>query len=99
MLAPSRRWHAERGRRHQTVTDWARQMLCCVRRWLPEQELVVVGDRGYAALRLLAACQRMTPALTFLTRLRLDAALYAPAPARAPGQTVDKGIPHNGAVK
>ena len=99
VLAPSRRWHAERGRRHQTVTDWARQMLCCVRRWLPEQELVVVGDRGYAALRLLAACQRMTPALTFLTRLRLDAALYAPAPARAPGQTVDKGIPHNCAVK
>ena len=87
VLAPSTRYHAERGCRHKTVTDWARQMLCCVRRWLPAQELVVVGDRGYAALRLLAACQRMTPALTFLTRLRLDAALYAPAPVRAPGQT------------
>ena len=68
VLAPSSRYHAERGRRHKTVTDWARQMLCCVRRWLPARDLVVVGDRGYAALRLLAACQRMTPALTFLTR-------------------------------
>ena len=87
VLAPSTRYHAERGRRHKTVTDWARQMLCCVRRWLPHHDLVVVGDRGYAALRLLAACQRMTPALTFLTRLRLDAALYAPPPPRAPGQT------------
>ena len=86
VLAPSTRYHAARHRRHKTVTDWARQMLCCVRRWLPARDLVVVGDRGYAALRLLAACQRMTPAVTFLTRLRLDAALYAPPPPRAPGQ-------------
>ena len=86
VLAPSTRYHAARGRRHKTVTDWARQMLCCVRRWLPDRALVVVGDRGYAALRLLAACPQMTPAITFLTRLRLDAALYAPRPPRTPGQ-------------
>ena len=85
VLAPSTRYHAERGRRHKTVTDWARQMLCCVRRWLPHHDLVV-GHRGYAALRLLAACQQLTPAITVLTRLRLDAALYAPRPPRAPGQ-------------
>ena len=87
VLAPSTRYHAVRGCRHKTVTDWARQMLCCVRRWLPVQELVVVGDRGYAALRLLAACQRMIPAITCLTRLRLDAALYAPPPPPVPGLT------------
>ena len=59
VLAPSsNRYHADRGRRHKTVTDWARQMLCCVRRRLPEHELVVAGDQGYAALRLLAACQQ-----------------------------------------
>ena len=75
VLAPSTRYHAERGRRHQTVTDWTRQMLCCVRRWLPDHDLVVVGDQGYAALRLLAACQQLTRAVTCLTRLRLDAAL------------------------
>ncbi len=86
VLVPSKRNHAARGRRHKTVTDWARQMLCCVRRWLPDHALVVGGDRGYAALRLLAACQQMTTALTFLARLRLDAALYAPRPPRTPGQ-------------
>ena len=45
-LAPSNRYHAARHRRHQTVTDWARQMLCCVRRWLPDHEPGMVGDRG-----------------------------------------------------
>ena len=87
VLVSSTRYHADRGRRHGTVTDWARQMLCCVRHWLPDHELVLLGDRGYVALRLLAACQRMTPAITFLTRLQLDAAIYAPVPSRSPGQT------------
>ena len=86
MLAPSSRYHAERDRRHKTITDWARQMLCCVRRWLPDRELVVVGDRSYAALHLLAACQQMHPAITCLTRLRLDPALYAPPSPPVPGQ-------------
>ena len=80
VLASSTRCSADRGRRHKTVTDWARQRLCCVRRWLPDRALVVVGDRGYAALRLRAACQWMTPAITCLTCLWLDAALYAPLP-------------------
>src|SRR5439155_4322397 len=35
---------------------------------------------------LLAACRRLKPAVLFITRLRLDAALYKPAPPRAPGQ-------------
>ena len=85
VLAPSARYHAERGRRHKTLTDWARQMLCVLRRWLPDRELVVVGDQAYATLRLLAACQRW--ALVAVVRLRLDAALYAPPPPRTPGQT------------
>ncbi|MXZ26530.1 MAG: transposase, partial [Caldilineaceae bacterium SB0665_bin_21] len=86
VLAPSARYHEARGRRHKTITDWARQMLCLLRRWLPDRELVVVGDRTYATLKLLAACQRMTPSVTFLTRLRLDAVLHDPPPPRRPGQ-------------
>ena len=86
VLAPSRRYHETRGRRHKTITDWARQMLYLLRRWLPERELVVVGDRTYATLRLLAACQGMEPPITFLTRLRLDAVLHDPPPPRRPGQ-------------
>jgi hypothetical protein len=45
--------------------------------------LVVVGDRGYAALDLLAA---LRPVATMITRLRLDAHLVAPAPPRLPRQ-------------
>ena len=86
VLAPSRRYHEARGRRHKTITDWARQMLCRLRRWLPDRELVVVGDSTYATLKLLAACQGMTPPVTFLTRLRLDAVLHEPPPPRRPGQ-------------
>ena len=90
MLAPSRRYHETRGRRHKTITDWARQMLCLLRRWLPDRDLVVVADRTYATLKLLAACQAITPPITFLTRLRLDAVLHDPPPPRQPGQ---KGRP------
>ena len=86
VLAPSRRYHEARGCRHKTITDWARQMLCRLRRWLPDRELVVVGDQTYATLKLLAACQGMNPPVTFLTRLRLDAVLHDPPPPRRPGQ-------------
>ena len=51
-LAPLARYHADRGRRHKTLTDGARPMLCLLRRWLPDRELVVVADQAYAALRL-----------------------------------------------
>ncbi len=40
VLAPSTRCPAVRGRRHQTVTAWARQLLCGVRRCLPSLHTV-----------------------------------------------------------
>ena len=46
----------------------------------------MVVDSGCAALDLLAFCQSMTRQVTFITWLRLDAALYEPAPPRLPGQ-------------
>jgi hypothetical protein len=85
-LAPSARYHQERGQRHKRLTDWARQLLRQVRRWLqelaPERPLIVVADMSFAALELLAA---LAPEMTCITRLRLDAQLYAPAPLRSPG--------------
>jgi hypothetical protein len=48
---------------------------------------VAVADSAYASLRLLASCRRFLPKpVTFITRLRLDAALYDPAPPRRAGQ-------------
>ena len=45
--------------------------------------MVVVADSSIAALELLSALRRE---MTLMTRLRLDAALYEPAPARRPRQ-------------
>src|SRR5919199_1467459 len=56
VLAPSERYHQERGQRHKTLPDWGRQMLLQLRRWLPARDLIAVADSTYAALDLLAAC-------------------------------------------
>ena len=61
-------------------------MILQLRRWLPNRPLVLVGDSGYAVLDLLHFCQSLREPVTFITRLRLDAGLYAPAPPRRPGQ-------------
>src|SRR3954470_6148003 len=82
-LAPSERYCRERGRRHKKLTDWARQMALQVRRWLPGREIVLLGDSSFAALDFLVTLARH--GLTGITRLRLDAALYEPAPLRKPG--------------
>jgi len=86
ILAPSARHdHAQR-RRHKKLTDWARQALLLLRRWLPGRALVIVADSGYAAIALLARCARLANPIAIVTRLRLDAALYEAAPPRQPGQ-------------
>jgi hypothetical protein len=46
---------------------------------------VVVADSAYAVLELLDQLVRLPDPVTMVTRLRLDAALYAPAPPREPG--------------
>ena len=57
-----------------------------LRRWLPHRPLVLVGDSSYAVLDLLHCCQSLAQPVTLIARLRLDAALYSPAPPRQPGQ-------------
>jgi len=49
VLAPSERYDAQRGRRAKKITDWARQMIFQLRRWLPNKALIMVGDNAYAA--------------------------------------------------
>src|SRR5215210_883233 len=85
VLAPSERYNLTHGRRHKTVPAWGRQMIRQLRRWLPERALVVVADSTYAVLELLAGAAGLRSPVTVVTRLRLDAALYDPAPPREPG--------------
>jgi hypothetical protein len=87
LLAPSERYYQRLGKPHKKLTDWARQMLLQVKRWLPDREVIAVADSSYAVIDLLAALKGR---VRFITRLRLDAALYEPAPAQNKGQ---KGRP------
>jgi hypothetical protein len=79
-------WPEGTGRRptHKTSIDWARQMVVQVRRWLPERELTLVLDGGFAAVELAHACRRHR--VTLICRLRLDAALYHPPEPQPPSK-------------
>lgn len=85
-LAPSERYYQTRTRGHKKLTDWARQMLLQVRRWLPERRIVVVADSSFAVIALLWRLSQLPNPIHMITRLRLDAALYEPAPDRLPNQ-------------
>jgi hypothetical protein len=83
VLAPSERWSGARGRRHKKLTDWARQAILQAKHWLAKRRVIIVADSGFAALDLIAAVRQH---VCMVTRLRLDASLFAPAPARRSGQ-------------
>ena len=80
VLSPSQRYYQRRRRQPKKLTDRARQMLMLVKRWLPYRSIVVVADSSFAAIELLASVSKK---VCMITRLRLDAALYAvPSPPK-----------------
>jgi hypothetical protein len=81
--SPTPQVSATLGRRHKTIAVWARQMIACLRRWLPRLNLTVVGDQAYSVIELGLSCLRRDVRL--IAPLRLDARLFAPAPPRRPG--------------
>ena len=87
-LAPSGNYPAyvRANRPHKPLSERARGLIGQVQRWLPSRELIVVADGGYAVLDLLAWCQHLVKPVTMISRLRMDGALYRPAPPRRPGQ-------------
>jgi len=75
------------GKTHRGGIWWTLYLLERVRAWYPDREIVLIGDGGYAAVELVAACQRLKVKL--VSRLRLDAQLHAfarekPASKRGP---------------
>ena len=82
-LAPSEAFYKDKVRAHKTLTNWARQLLLVVKRWLPDRQVIAVGDGSYAVIDLLLALQGQ---VSLISRLRLDAALYGPVPPRLAGQ-------------
>ena len=86
VLAPSERADTKLNRRHKTIVGWTRQMIAQVRRWFPQRRIVLIGDGTYSSVALLRGCAGMRMPVTLVTRLRLDAGLYAPPPAPLPGR-------------
>ncbi|WP_442873014.1 transposase [Aurantimonas sp. C2-3-R2] len=93
LLAPSERSDHQRGRRHKMLTDWARQGALQLCRWLPDRDIVFVGDSSFAVHELAHALDGRA---TLISRLRLDANLFAPPPGRGAhtiGRPAQKGLP------
>jgi hypothetical protein len=82
VLAPSERYAREHQLQHKKLTDWARQMLLQLARWLPDRRIVGVTDSGFAAIQFLKAVSQW---VCMITRLRLDARLFDPPPPRKRG--------------
>ena len=85
-LAPSERFYEKKARAHKKLTDWGRQMVMQVRRWLPERQLVIVADSSFAVILWLFQLSQLPGQICLIVRFRLDAALYTPAPQRRQGQ-------------
>ncbi|MEQ1409875.1 transposase, partial [Neorhizobium sp. Rsf11] len=79
LLCPSERYDKNRGRNHKLLTDWARQGVLQLCRWLPGCDIIFVGDSSFAVHTLAAA---LPDRATLITRLRLDASLFAPPDPR-----------------
>lgn len=68
-------------RRFKAPADLARLMLARLIRAFPERKFTLVGDGAYGKVELAAFCHRQR--VSFVARLRPDAALYAePGPSR-----------------
>lgn len=83
ILAPSKKYNESRGRKHKTSIDWTIIAVRVIARWL-KRPWVLIGDGGFACVRLAHACIRQD--VTLVSRLRLDAALYEFAPSPVQGQ-------------
>ncbi len=94
VLSTSKKNDQAHNLRHKTSIDWAVQMIRLLRRWIPQRVIVLVADGGYAAVKLALCCAGFPTAVALVCKMRLDAALYDPPPARKPnqrGKTPKKG--------
>ena len=96
LLAPSERANQTAKRRHKTTVAWTIQAVQVIARWLGGRPWTLIGDGGYACVRLAHAC--VARGVTLISRLRLDAQLYAfpdrhALPRRGPKPLKGKRLP------
>ena len=92
LLAPSERADQVAGKPHRTVVGWTIVMLRLVSRWRQRRPWILIGDGSYACVLLAWEC--LTAQATLISRLRLDARLFAfpqPVPPGRRGPKPKKG--------
>lgn len=83
VLAPSERYYENKPRAHKKLTDWARQMIGQLHRWLSGRKLIIVADSSYTCYELLGS---IGSKVAIISPLRLDARLFDFAPPRPKGK-------------
>jgi hypothetical protein len=73
LLAPSKKSNEKAGKPHRTSIDWTVFAIRIICRWL-QRPWVLIGDGGFACIRLGHAC--IDRGVILVSRLRLDSALY-----------------------
>jgi hypothetical protein len=83
---------AKLGKPHRTAPERTEILARLIRRWQPHRAIRLVGDSGFAVLRLAHVCR--TTRVRLVSRLVLNAQLYDPPPVRpasTPGVKPKKG--------
>jgi hypothetical protein len=83
---------AKLGKPHRTAPERTEILVRLIRRWQPHRAIRLVGDGGFAVLRLAHVCR--TTRVRLVSRLVLNAQLYDPPrvrPASTPGVKPKKG--------
>jgi hypothetical protein len=82
----------KRHKPHRSGIWWTGFLLTKIRAWYPDTEIVLVADGGFAAIELVACCQRLQ--IKLISRLRPDAQLFdfaGPQPTSKRGPKPKKG--------
>jgi hypothetical protein len=83
---------AKLGKRHRTAPERTEGLVRLIRRWQPQRTIHLVGDSGFAVVRLAHVCA--ISRVQLVSRLVLNAQLYDPPrvrPASTPGVKPKKG--------
>lgn len=83
VLAPSVRYYEQSKRSHKKLTDWARQMILQLHRWLPGRQIIVVADGTYTCYELLDSVRQL---VSLISPIRLDARLFNSPKANPAGK-------------
>jgi hypothetical protein len=76
VLSTTPAFSAAAGKRHKTIAMWAGQMLTVLHRWLPDRDIVVLGDGAYNCLAL--GLHSVKRSVTLITPCQFDSVFHDP---------------------